>query len=245
MVVYCLTNKINGKKYVGQTVKSLEWRIKRHGVCARYYAGKDRGCRALNNAIHKYGLDSFSAEIMESCNSIEQLNKQETYWIATLNTLSPNGYNLKSGGNRSLYSEDSRKKMSLSQKGKPSPFKGKKITTNEQWEHIKRICALNKSSESIEKARKTRNKNMELGLVKPGNFKPKTQKQIESVILAKAKTVIIVNPFGEVIEITNLSKFARENSLHKSGLSQLAMGKAKTHKGYMSLEYFRQLKGEG
>lgn len=94
MIVYLATNKINGKKYVGQTVRSLEERWKDH-------------CRAkddnyFHRAIHKYGVENFSLEVLDTAESGKELDEKEMFWIKKLNTLFPRGYNLKEGGNVSM-----------------------------------------------------------------------------------------------------------------------------------------------
>lgn len=94
MIVYLITNKVNGKRYVGQTVRSLEERWKDH-------------CRVkddnyFHRAIHKYGVENFSLEIIDTADSGEELDEKEIFWIQKLNTLFPHGYNLKEGGDASM-----------------------------------------------------------------------------------------------------------------------------------------------
>lgn len=89
MVIYLLTNLINGKQYVGQTIQQLRFRIYDHKLKKKFYIGQ---------AIDKYGLENFKIEILEECSTKEQLDERERYWIAKLNTKAPNGYNLTNGG---------------------------------------------------------------------------------------------------------------------------------------------------
>ncbi len=109
MIIYVITNKINGKQYVGQTVQRLENRWK-------FHLSKASRCLALRAAIEKYGKENFIIECMDFANSLEELNKKEIEWIDRLDSLAPSGYNLKTGGNAPTYSEESRKKMSESRK---------------------------------------------------------------------------------------------------------------------------------
>ncbi len=91
MIVYCITNKVNGKQYVGQTIESIKRRWNSH--CKK-------GC-FLYNAIKKYGKDNFKIDILEKCSSAQELHKREIYWIKKLNTCvcdNGNGYNLSTGG---------------------------------------------------------------------------------------------------------------------------------------------------
>lgn len=93
MFVYCIENKINGKKYIGQTKKPVKYRINEH-------LKKVNGMSSLpiHCAIRKHGINNFETTILEECETKEELNEREIYWIITLNTLCPNGYNIRSGG---------------------------------------------------------------------------------------------------------------------------------------------------
>lgn len=98
MVVYKITNLINGKSYIGQTVKSLKDRWIAH--CT-----PKSGCLYLSNAIKKYGAEAFEIKVLARCNSLEEMNHREAYYINIFNTLVPNGYNLMTGGGNSRPSE--------------------------------------------------------------------------------------------------------------------------------------------
>lgn len=89
--VYCLTNTITGKKYVGMTRRTLE---ARSGANGRNY----EQCTAIWEAIKEYGWDNFSKEILFDGLTYEQACEQEKASIAELGTRTPNGYNLEGGG---------------------------------------------------------------------------------------------------------------------------------------------------
>lgn len=110
MVVYKLTNKLNGKCYIGQTISTLEKRWKKH--CASH------GISAISLAINKYGSDAFSRQIIHTYDNLETLNHAEEYFIDFYNSLSPNGYNLHTGGLNHRPSDETRLKQSISHKGK-------------------------------------------------------------------------------------------------------------------------------
>lgn len=103
MYIYKITNKINGKVYIGQTIKSIEERWKQH-------CSKNSLCKALQSALIKYGMDNFSIECVEECYSIDQLNIREIFWINFYNSFYE-GYNLTSGGNNFLRSDITKQKM--------------------------------------------------------------------------------------------------------------------------------------
>lgn len=136
MIIYKTTNQINGKIYVGKDERNK----------ADYYGSG----LILNRAIDKYGIENFIKETIEVCNSREELNEREIYWIDKLNAINE-GYNIALGGsggdtysenpnlskiieklsgeNNHFYgkshSEESKRKIGDSKRGKPSWNSGK------------------------------------------------------------------------------------------------------------------------
>lgn len=95
--IYCFTNLINNKKYIGQSI-NIEDRVTQHR--SRYKIENDSGYKsAFHSALRKYGLENFSFSIIEEC-TIEELDDKERYWIQKYNTISPYGYNLTPGGQK-------------------------------------------------------------------------------------------------------------------------------------------------
>ena len=125
--IYVITNAVNDKCYIGQTKKLLVERFSGHVRDA--LNGKSDTCVA--HAIRKYGVESFDIEILEECDTQEQLNGREEHWIAKFGTFPPskgNGYNMTSGGRCFEMSEEVKRKLSKANKGQPSQFKGKSHT---------------------------------------------------------------------------------------------------------------------
>lgn len=143
MIIYKVTNNINGKIYIGQTINSLESRWKAHIITAYKHN------YSFPNAIKKYGKDNFKIEQIDSASSREELNNLEQYWIILLDSVNPIiGYNLTTGGNNnSVYSEESKLKMSLAKKGKPS----KKVDCSCSPETAKKISNSNKGKKAWNK----------------------------------------------------------------------------------------------
>ncbi len=110
--IYCITNGVNGKRYVGQTLSKNGSRWKGHKCAAKYGAQFP-----LHRAIRKYGIDKFSVEIIHRCTQ-PLLNAAEQHYIATLGTLAPNGYNLTTGGGQYKVTARTRRLHSLSMKGR-------------------------------------------------------------------------------------------------------------------------------
>jgi group I intron endonuclease len=109
--IYKITNKINGKVYVGQTTWTVQKRWYCHCRKTGYYS-------VLNNAICKYGKENFNIETIEICSSLEQLNEREKYWINFYDCISPKGYNMETGGLNKLASEETKQKQRLAKLGK-------------------------------------------------------------------------------------------------------------------------------
>ncbi len=114
MKVYLITNKINKKKYVGQTIKPINVRWYQHGL-------ETSQVSCLRNAVNKYGKEKFSIEVLHECNTKEEMDFVEIFYISLLNTKAPEGYNLTDGGEGSIgliTTEATKKKQSAAKLGK-------------------------------------------------------------------------------------------------------------------------------
>lgn len=88
--IYKITNKINNKIYIGQTV-NYKRRFAEH---KRQRSGNEPE-KILYQAFSKYGIENFNFELIEEC---ENYNEREIFWIKYYNSLVPNGYNMTEGG---------------------------------------------------------------------------------------------------------------------------------------------------
>ena len=88
--IYLITNKINGKRYVGQTSRDIWTRFEEHCY-------DDRSTSAIHTAIKKYGVQNFSLELIEEVD-LNKLDEREKFWIKHYNTCSKEGYNKTFGG---------------------------------------------------------------------------------------------------------------------------------------------------
>lgn len=85
MYIYKITNKVNGRWYIGKT----------NGQDPNYMGSG----KLLKQAYAKYGKDNFEKIILENCSTEQELNQREQYWISESNALSdPLSYNLAEGG---------------------------------------------------------------------------------------------------------------------------------------------------
>ena len=114
--IYKITNLVNGKMYIGQSIDIYK-RWKEHNNIAFRTTSKSYNY-PLYKAIRKYGIDNFKFEIIEEC-SIEKLNDKEIYYIDKYNTCIFNknsfGYNMTLGGEGHRgykHSEETKQKIS-------------------------------------------------------------------------------------------------------------------------------------
>lgn len=144
--IYRIINLINNKIYVGQTVSHIlnHRRYRPYGCEGRFrshiseaFSNKKNQSHYLNNAIRKYGVDNFSVELIEYC-LLENSDDREKYYINHLNSLYPNGYNLKNGGKTFTHSDESKKRLST---GVFNYYKNRKL------ERFKNVKNLDKSND--------------------------------------------------------------------------------------------------
>jgi len=108
-VIYMYTFP-SGKQYIGQTWDE-ERRKKDHQKTRS-------GCSCFYLAIKKYGYENFKYEVLyKDIQTQEEMDSLEQQEIRIHNTLSPNGYNLVSGGSNGKRSEETRKTMSDARMG--------------------------------------------------------------------------------------------------------------------------------
>lgn len=109
-VVYLIINLLNGKKYVGQTVKTVGKRFNQHA----------RQDTLIGRTIRKHGKENFRYGVIKSCASKSEMDYWEKFFIKNLKTKSPKGYNLTDGGGGCTgFTEEVRAKMSAKRKGIP------------------------------------------------------------------------------------------------------------------------------
>ena len=97
MLIYKITNTINNKSYIGQTIKTAEERWKEHQAHAFGSHPNDQN-KTLYKAIRKYGVENFTFKVLQdNIETFEQLDKAEIYWIDYYNSF-VKGYNETFGG---------------------------------------------------------------------------------------------------------------------------------------------------
>lgn len=96
--IYRITNKIDGKFYIGKSKYGVQNRWLRHQDHFAKYVQQDKNSSRLYNAIKKHGIENFEIEEIDRC-SFDVLSDRERYWIAKLDARNPSiGYNICKGG---------------------------------------------------------------------------------------------------------------------------------------------------
>jgi group I intron endonuclease len=181
MIIYLITNTINGKRYVGQTIKSLNKRWSQHKIDSRNYSEL-----ALHRAIRKYGPNVFSVETLEICNSTDILNEKEVYWIKYLKS-KINGYNCTDGGNGvgsgeshpwfgKHHTKETKLRLSIAKSGSLNPSFGKLGSNSHNF-------GLKRSEETKAKIRLARSK--QVSPMKGRKVSEETKDKIRATLLAK------------------------------------------------------------
>ena len=224
--VYLITNKINNKCYIGQTISPR--------VEKRWSGHRRKPQGLLKCAFEKYGLENFKFEtIHEVCdaeNMRETLDSLEIKEISERNTGAPNGYNLEKGGtkNKNCTNEITRKKMSESHIGKIHTDDTKHKISNS----TKGVKKKKETCEKISKARigmkfseETRHKLSEAFKLRPKRFG--SENHSSKKVLQYSKDDVLVSSYSSITEA------AKSTSSRSSGISQCCLGNLKTSGGFV------------
>lgn len=133
--IYCIENKVNGKKYIGQSVNIYNrWSDERRLL----NKDEDAWNIYLQRAWNKYGEINFSFNIIERCEE-SQLDEREKYWIKYYDTFN-SGYNMTIGGRGMIgvshkpWIDERREHMCTINSGELNPMYGK--THSEEYKDI-------------------------------------------------------------------------------------------------------------
>lgn len=196
MLIYKITNKINGKIYIGQTKKTLEKRIQNHR--GRFVSKK--ASYHLYSAMEKYGWENFEFEVLDATPTTqEELDNLEMYYIELYEALDQSkGYNMYKGGKENpmnskivatkhlnkMRSEEVREKISKSMK----KMRADKGFSQTHLDNISKSLRAGYANGSI---------------VSKQKGKPLPQSQKDALIKSRLKKVLCVDSCGNLVQEFN------------------------------------------
>jgi len=162
--VYKITNKINGKIYIGKS-KNPNARFKRHIYVANHRNAGPNQFQPIHAAIAKYGKDNFCLEIIDECDLEDEIFTKEMHWIAYYKTniaryQNTFGYNLTDGGEGASGlspSIETRQKISKANAGKNNGMSNKTHSIETRQNMIKSQSS-RKYRDPISEERKRQNR---------------------------------------------------------------------------------------
>jgi hypothetical protein len=193
--------------------------------------------KLLLKAIKKYGKENFERQIIEKCNSKNELNEREKYWISFYKTNDRNiGYNISLGGNGGNLGEKVNKLISEKNKGyilaRDKDGKSLKVKANDERFITGEIVAFQKGKKPHNKG-KPMSKEQKEKLKKPKTeehkkkLKAKREKNTNNGVFTKH--IICVNSGKEYLSIKSA---CNELGLFSSNVVNVLKGKSKSIKGY-------------
>lgn len=197
--IYLIENKLNNKKYIGQTIFLVEERWKSH------IKGSQIRVSAIQQAILKYGAESFNFIELCSCTNEKDLNYMEEYFIEYYQTYRK-GYNKTLGGDASSgkFTQDVRLKMRLAKLNKKrGPYKvnqsgslkGKEVKHAQRLEGEPTQVEYNPSTSSRQPNKYEQLKERIIEIYKNSNSSYAVAKELN---LDKSHTVRYLKKWGEV-----------------------------------------------
>lgn len=200
--VYQIRNAIDNKIYVGSS-KNLYSRKESHF----YNLSKNKHINQhLQNAYNKYGKENFIFEIIEFCNTDEQIIFEQ-YWLDKLNVCS-NGYNIQPKAGKIIVTEETRKKL----RGRTPWNKGKRGIYSEET-----LLKMKDNHDDISGI-----KNPFYGKHHTQEFKDKMMKERGHMVLCIETKVVYFS----------LREAERETKIARTNITRACKGKIKTAGGY-------------
>ena len=236
----------SGKCYIGQTC-DYEKRCKNHKK-------QNSNCVAFRNALMKYGWENFQHEILYENLSKSEANTLEERCISESNSMTPNGYNLKSGGNSNVLSNESIQKFvdknsrnwefidpvgnvvrifnlaKFCRENNLNNSSMNKVAKGKISNHLGWISSdeetVNMAQERITKNKLDGNKKISAARTKLGCALSKSQIDNMSGYYS------LIDPVGNIVQGINLRKLCRDNGLAQSNMHKLLKGKIKSSMGW-------------
>lgn len=227
--IYLITDTTNGKKYVGQ-----------HHYDKEELDPNYHGSGHIIRLIYNKRPETLKEEYLKTCFTQTEMDEWEKYFIFTNDTLYPNGYNLREGGNGKEFSVESRKKMSEKRKGKSPTNKGIPLSDERKSEISEKMkgkfsgdrhpmYGKHHTEESKKKISDSLKKIMTVDFRKKISESHKGQHNI-----SQSKKVLQFTKDGEfVCEWSSTMEAGRKLNCSFSNIAMCCRGERKTAKGYI------------
>lgn len=207
--IYIYRNKINGKRYIGQTTKTVE---------ERFANGRGYKNQVFGKALKKYGRDNFDLISVEVRDDL--LDSIETILIKEYDTMNPlYGYNCESGGNKNKHASEKTKNMlSSSKTGEKNPMYGKHHSDETKKKMSESNVKYWEGKQLLEETKKRISGSMK-GEKNPNYGKHFSEEHRKKISESNERCrYIIQSPSGELFETTNMRCFCKEHSIDQSNL---------------------------
>lgn len=219
--IYRILNKINGRIYVGSSVvlekrKSCHWSKLKSGKHDNKY---------LQSDWRKCGEEAFFYEILEYVEE-HLLIEREQYWLDKYWDEQKQCYNIRKIADRNVgvvFSDEVKKKLSLSHIGKVSPRKNKKLSEETKHKISQSLKGRSPSIETIEKIKKT---------LKGRNINAKQRQAL--ITLSENRKKSILQYDGDILlkEFSSTTEASKITGINRTAIVQCLKQRTKTAGGY-------------
>ena len=233
--IYLVTDTTNGMKYTGKHHYHIEGQLD-----PNYH-----GSGTIIKNIYKKRPETLKEEYIKTCYSEEEMCSDEQYYIEVFDTLYPNGYNLTKGGDGCVASDETRRKMSESKKGKPSPNKGvpmseetkKKMSESQKGKHhseeTKKKMSISRKGRTSPNKGKTMSEETKKKISESLKGKPKSEEQKKKMRNDKrSKKVRQLTLDGEFVREWSSLKECERNGFDHGAVGRCCNGKQKSAYGF-------------
>lgn len=209
MIIYKITNSINGKSYIGQTSRDLETRWFEHIKNSKYQDS------VFYRALKKYGKEKFTIKVICYASTVQELNHREQFCIRIFKSQ----YNSLPGGQDHHHTSITKAKISQSiKKLGLRPWLGKKLPDS---------VRLKISNTKIKKSQSKGDRNPMFG-------RRHSKKSIISNAITNGSKKFIVTKNDVIIgEWVVKAQCARELNLSREQVRDCLSGRNKSSKGYI------------
>lgn len=250
MFIYKITNSVNGKVYIGMDSGSIEsmsrWKYHQKLYHRLQKQGKPINSK-LGNAILKYGVDSFSVNVVFETDSINDLVKAETRIIAEYNA-TVLGYNILPSSQGYILSDI--EDLVVREYLRSIRRKGSETTNHKRWtgtsvedrskmtSHLHTDEVDQKKSKSLKRywSERTSDHEDQLRGLKTQwqglSAEEITRRTSRANGLFSPKSYIVTDPSGTIYHTQDINGFCKVHNLTPSGMRAVARGVWPKHKGW-------------